>query len=68
MLVTSPCYLSYLTYFSRGNHLEPVVARLSGQRYLVTPVTSIFLYIECRQPTETTVLVKDIDTAIVNIV
>ena len=48
MLVTSPCYLSYLsylTYISRGNHRKPVVARLSGQRYLVTPVTSIFFYI-----------------------
>lgn len=42
MLVTSPCYLGYLKFFSRGNHLKPVVARLSGQRYLVTPVTSIF--------------------------
>ncbi len=58
MLVTSPCYLSYLTYISRGNHRKPVVARLSGQSYLVTPVTSIFLYIECRQPTEITLLLQ----------
>ena len=58
MLVTSPCYLSYLTYFSRGNHLKSVVARLSWQRYLVTPVTSIFLYIECRQPIEITLLLQ----------
>ncbi len=42
MLVTSPCYLGYLTFFSRGNYLKSVMARLSGQRYLVTPVTSIF--------------------------
>lgn len=42
MPVTSPCYLGYLKFFSRGNHLNSVVAQLSGQRYLVTPVTSNF--------------------------